>query len=378
VKKISIFGSTGIIGKKAVNIAHTNNFEIIAISGNQNTEELIRQALKFQPRYVCVANNEIFKKVKESLAGCKTEVLPGMEITNLAELDVDCCVIATAGDFGLLPTFKCLGRTKRLAIASKEVILFGGSLLMTFAQKHNTEVIPIDSEHNAIFQCINDEKKESIEEVILTASGGAFLDYDENELSNIDVRDALKHPNWNMGQKITIDSSTLMNKALEIIEAAYLFEIPIEKIKPLLHTNSIIHGLVKFVDKSFKAVLSFPDMFVPISFAINYPNRTFIDNLPDVNFEKLGNLSFGNFKNWQERNINLAYQVFHDEKVIAFAVADEIAVTKFINNKIRFDEIYKTIVKILDVSYKEKINSVEDIVNTISTVRQHSAELFRQ
>jgi 1-deoxy-D-xylulose-5-phosphate reductoisomerase len=376
VKKISIFGSTGTVGRKAVDVVCNGDFEVVVLSGNRNAENLIEQALKIQPQYVCVTDDAAFKKVRDALAGSKTKVIAGTEIAELARLNVDCCFMAISGDSGLLPTFECLGYAKRLAIASKEVILLGGNLLVTLAKKHCTKIIPVDSEHNAVFQCINCEDKGTIEEMILTASGGAFSNYEENELENVSVRDALKHPNWTMGQKITVDSSTLINKAFEIIEAAYLFEFPVGKIVPLLHANSIIHGLVKFIDKSFKAILSFPDMLTPISFSINYPNRVSIDKLPEVNFAELGNLSFGKFKSWQKRNIDLAYHVFHDEKVIAFAVADEIAVTKFINNEIGFNEIYGTIMKILDVSDGEKIGSIEDIVNTIFTVKQRSAEIL--
>jgi 1-deoxy-D-xylulose-5-phosphate reductoisomerase len=362
-KSITIFGSTGTIGKKAIEIAHSNRFEIIAISGNKNYEELIRQAKKYKPKYVCSSDSKSFIKIKEALSNCDIEVLSGSEIENIGRLDVDCCVMAISGSTGLSPTFSCLGHAKRLVIANKESIILGGKLLIDFAKSKGTEIIPIDSEHNAIFQCINGENN-SISEIILTASGGPFLDVEEKELAHISVLDALKHPNWVMGEKVTIDSATLMNKAFEIIEATYLFNFPIERITPLIHPNSIIHGLVKFTDNSFKALLSYPDMMLPISFAINYPDRKDC-KLPNIDFSEIGTLSFKKAKQWQRRNLDLAYKVFKEKRVIAFNTANEIAVSKFLKHEIKFSEIYSTIMRILEQSNEEHITSLEDIKELI-------------
>lgn len=249
MKKISIFGSTGSIGQKALKIAQKSNFEVVSISGNRNHKKLIEQAEYYHPKYVCVSDYEAFEIVKDALIGKDTEVLPESEMNNISKLETDCFVMAISGIAGLEPTFSALGHTKRLAIATKEVIISAGDLLINFAKNYNTEIIPIDSEHSAIFQCIQGEKN-VVKEIILTASGGPFVDFEEDDLRKVTLSDALKHPNWTMGNKITIDSATLINKALEIIEASYLFNFPIENITPLIHPSSIIHGMVRFCDGS--------------------------------------------------------------------------------------------------------------------------------
>lgn len=367
MKTISIFGSTGTIGVKALEIAINNGFEIVAITGNNNHKKLIEQAKLCNPKYVCVSDKNAFEIVKNALDLTNIQIVPHSEIDNIAKIEVDCFVMAIAGNAGLSPAFSCLGHTKRLAIATKEVIISGGNFLMKFARQKKTEIIPIDSEHNAIFQCLLGEDKNSVSEIILTASGGAFVNFEKSDLDNVAVNDALKHPNWIMGQKITIDSATLINKALEMIEAAYLFDIDIEKIKPLIHTDSIIHGLVKFIDNSFKLAVSFPDMRLPISYALNYPKRIACD-LKNLDFEKIGSLKFKELKNWQKRNINLAYDSFKENKVIAFNRANEIAVNYFLNGKLKFKEIYNFISKTLEISKSEKVNSINDIFSTIESI----------
>lgn len=359
MKKISIFGSTGSIGQKALKIAQKSNFEVVSISGNRNHKKLIEQAEYYHPKYVCVSDYEAFKIVKDALIGKDTEVLPESEMNNISKLETDCFVMAISGIDGLEPTFSTLGHTKRLAIATKEVIISAGDLLINFAKNYNTEIIPIDSEHSAIFQCIQGEKN-VVKEIILTASGGPFVDFEEDDLRKVTLSDALKHPNWTMGNKITIDSATLINKVLEIIEASYLFNFQIENITPLIHPSSIIHGMVRFCDGSYKAVLSFPDMVFPISYALNYPNRVNC-NLPDLDFCKLKSLSFKELKPWQKRNIDLAYYAFKEKKVIALNIANEYAVSEFLESKINFCDIYKIISTVLEKSPKEKICSLNDI-----------------
>jgi 1-deoxy-D-xylulose-5-phosphate reductoisomerase len=376
MKKISVFGSTGIIGSKAIEIAHSSGFEIVAISGHTNIEKLLKQADIYRPQFVCVTTNDGFQKVREALSN-RTEisVLPPDEINNMAKLNVDCCVMSISGNAAIYPTFSSLGYAKRLAIANKESIISGGNILMDLAQRNHTEVIPIDSEHNAILQCISGEQMTDIEEIILTASGGPFLDFEDKDLKNVTIDDALKHPNWNMGKKITIDSSTLINKALEIIEAAYLFSYPIEKITSLIHPNSIIHGMIKFTDGVFKSIISMPDMKLPISFAMHYPKR-YDCHTPSIDFAKLENLSFKQPKPWQKRNIDLAYLAFKEKKVIAFNIANEITVNKFLKDEIKFVDIYNVITEILERSQVENIFSQEDIFETITELNNRFKNEF--
>ena len=368
MKTVAIWGSTGVIGTTALKIAMDSGYRIVAIIGNKNHKLLIEQAKLAKPEYVGVADRQSYEIVKDTLSIGKIEVLTATEFENLAKLDVTCSVMAIAGHASLQPTFASIGHAQRLAIASKEAIISGGKLLQTVAKEKGTEIIPIDSEHNSILQCLLGENKTSIKELILTASGGAFADFDENELKNVTLQDALKHPNWQMGIKNTIDSATLFNKALELIEASYLFDINITKIKAIIHPNSIIHAMVKFMDNSYKSLMSFPDMKLPISYALNYPNRCEC-NLPELDFEQIYNLSFKKPKAWQRRNINLAYYAVQEKKVIAFNIANEVAVSKFITGKLQFAEIYKYVIEILAHSQAENVNSFEDIQAIIQSIK---------
>lgn len=375
MKTISIWGSTGVIGSKALAIATKSGFDVVSIVGNSNHGKLIEQGLALKPRYIGVADVTSFKIVKEALDSTETEVLPESEFENLAQLNVGCCVMAISGKAGLRPTFSCLGHAKRLAIATKEAIIAGGKLLQTLASQLGTNIIPIDSEHNSIFQCLQGEDPKSIRKLVLTASGGPFLNLDESELMNVTVGDALKHPNWNMGKKNTIDSATMINKALEIIEAAYLFGIDISRIESIIHPNSIIHGMVEFSDNSIKALMAAPDMNLPISYAINYPHRVECE-LPRLNLGAIDSLKFEQPKNWQLRNINLAYQAFNENKVIAFNTANEEAVSLFLNHKINFCEIYKCIQNALETAQKEVCTSIDDIINVIKGSTKSVDDLF--
>ena len=369
IQTISIWGSTGTIGSKACKIAKQSGFKIISLVGNKNYQKLIEQAKLYEPQYIGVYDPKAFEIVKESLNSSQTEVLPGSEFENLAKIETDCCIMAISGSSAIKPTFDCLGHAKRLAIASKEAIICGGKLLINSAKQLGTEIIPVDSEHSSIFQCLIGESKKDISEIILTASGGPFIDFEEKDLEKVTIEDALKHPNWNMGKKITIDSATLINKALELIEAAYLFDADVDKVRPLIHPESIIHGLVKFNDNSLKAALAFPDMTFPISYAINYPNRKTCE-IPELIFENIGNLSFRKPKSWQERNMKLAYQAFKENKVIAFNTANEIAVSKFLNGELKFKDIYGFVSEVLENTNSEKAESIDGIFQIIDFVKQ--------
>lgn len=372
MKTIAIWGSTGTIGAKVLKIAESSGYKVVALVGNVNHKLLIEQARLARPTYVGVASQKSYEIVKNVLSNDEPVVLPEAEFDKLATLEVDCCVVAIAGHASLLPTFHCLGNAKRLAIASKEAIISGGKLLQNLAKQNKTEIIPIDSEHNSIFQCLLGENKTSIKKLILTASGGAFANLEEYELQNITVQDALKHPNWNMGIKNTIDSATLINKALEIIEAAYLFNVDISNIKAVIQTDSIIHAMVQFNDNSYKALMSYPDMNLPIAYALNYPER-FEYNLPALDFEQISNLHFKKPKEWQKRNIDLAYKAIEENKVIAFNLANEIAVSKFVKGELQFTEIYKYVISMCERSSKEIVNSLDDIQNVIRSIKRSAS-----
>ncbi|MDR2458690.1 MAG: hypothetical protein LBD43_01170 [Holosporales bacterium] len=364
-KKISVFGATGVVGRKSVNAASLLGYEIVAITGHKNHAELIRQAHEYCPRYICCTDIECYRKVKSEVTG--SEILPYNEVVNIAKLDVDCCVMAMAGAVSLAPTFACLGHAKRLAIASKEAILLGGKILIDSARSGHTEIIPLDSEHNAIFRCISHDHRDVIAEITLTASGGVFLNYTENALTNVTLSDALRNPNWIMGAKVTVDSATLINKAIEIIEASLLFELPIDTVKYVIHPESIIHGIVRFRDDSYKALLSQPDMMIPIMYAVSYPELLRSSLTAPLNFTDIEKLTFRRPQAWQERNVNLAYNVFTEGKVVAFSVANEIAVSKFLNGNITFCKIYDLVARALDTCERELVSSYCDIAELIHT-----------
>ncbi|MDR1034652.1 MAG: 1-deoxy-D-xylulose-5-phosphate reductoisomerase [Holosporales bacterium] len=367
MKICSIFGSTGTIGRKALKVAEDSGFEIAAITGCTNSTLLINQALKYRPKYVGIANDENYVIVKEALSGEKIEVISGREIDELAKMDVHCCVMSMAGTTaGIGPTFACLGHAKRLAIASKEPIIIGGTLLRTMAEHKGTEILPIDSEHSAIFQCLLGEDKRSIERLILTASGGPFWDIDGSELdTRATIEASLNHPKWKMGTKISIDSATMINKAFEIIEAAILFDINIDKIISIIHPEAVVHGLIEFADGNVKAILSVPEMILPISYALNYPYRN-CSNYKNFDLSKVGMLNFIVQKDWQRKNINLGYIAFRENKTIALTIADALAVDRFVKGQIGFTQIYRLILKILEESLPEKIEAYEDIQSVIT------------
>ncbi|MDR1609463.1 MAG: hypothetical protein LBR78_01235 [Holosporales bacterium] len=369
-KKISIFGATGVVGQKSVETAYFAGHDIVVITGHKNHAELIRQANKYNPQYVCCTDADCYRKVKSEVNG--SEVLPGDEVMNVAKLDIDCCIMAISGLASLAPTFACLGHANRLAIASKEAILLGGETLIDSARSRHTELIPLDSEHNAIFRCVKHDHRHSVTEVILTASGGAFLNHTEDALKSVTLSDALQNPNWAMGAKVTVDSATLINKATEIIEAALLFDLPINMVKYVVHPESIIHGIVRFCDNSYKALLSQPDMMIPIMYAINYPELQQCYTSTPLAFTAIGQLTFRTQQVWQERNVNLAYDVFNDGKVIAFTIANEIAVSRFLDGSVMFCEIYDLVVRMLNMCDRELAHSYDDITE----LTRHYIERF--
>jgi 1-deoxy-D-xylulose-5-phosphate reductoisomerase len=286
--------------------------------------------------------------------------VPGDEINEIAKLKVDCCLMAIAGNAAIGPTFSCLGNASRLAIASKEPFISGGKLLMHSASLLHTEIVPIDSEHNAIFRCLIGENTAVVSKLILTASGGPFLDLEESELKEVAPTSAMSHPKWVMGQKISVDSATMINKALEIVEATFIFGLDIDNIKPLIHPEAIIHGLIELEDGTCKASLSCPDMVTSISFALNYPEIKSC-NIKLLDLCEIGALHFRKPKSWQKRNMEIAYHAFHSKKLIALNVADEIAVNYFLTGRIAFSDIYGFITDVLEKANAEEIQSYEEI-----------------
>lgn len=342
-KKISVLGSTGSIGTQTLEVVRNlNNVKVEGLTSNTNIELLKQQIDEFKPKVVAVMNKEKALKLKEIVKD--VEVLYGIEgIIKVSTLEnIDIVVNSIVGNIGLEPTIQAIKNKKNIALANKETLVTAGELVMKEVKKNNVKLYPVDSEHSAVFQCIQGNINNPIRKIYLTASGGPFRNYDN--LENITVKDALNHPNWSMGKKITIDSATLMNKGLEIIEAKWLFDIDVDKIQVLVHPQSIIHSMVEFEDGAVIAQLGEPDMRLPIQYALTYPERL-KNNYPKVDFFERNELTF------EKPKVNLFSCLGLAVKAIKIGgtmpavlnAANEIAVNKFLNEEIKFLDIPKLI-----------------------------------
>ncbi len=361
MKTVSIFGSTGTIGRKMVEVVlgAPQEFKVLSLVCQNNADLIVEQAQKLNPEYVIVTDDAAYNKARNILGGM---VLPAEELNSIAQLDVDIMGMAISGTAAITPSFACLGHAGTLAMANKETVVAGGAFFIDQAFKLGTKIIPVDSEHNAIYQCLLNEDIRTVKKIVLTCSGGPFVDLSQEDIKKVTVQEALQHPNWVMGKKITIDSATLINKALEIIEAAFLFSMDIKQVEAFIHRQSIIHGMVHFCDGSAKAVMGRPDMMVPIHYALHYPERRFCD-IPSVDFSEL---SCQKFNDWQQRSVNFAYLAYNERKCIAFNVANEYVVKDFLNGKIQFYQIFDIIEKVMEGTNTECVNSIEDIINFIN------------
>lgn len=385
MKTISILGSTGSIGKSTLDVIrlHKNSFDIFGLSCNSNIELLAKQACEFNPRFI-VCNSKDSAKDLESLIPSKlrTNILFGNDSYNFIASDnnVTHVVAAISGSSGLDSTYSAAKKNKIILLANKESLVMAGPLIMGLIENKKNNIIPLDSEHNAIFQVLQGQpnKKDFLKKIILTASGGPFLNHPINDLKNVNVVDALKHPNWSMGKKVTIDSSTMMNKGLEVIEASHLFSLSHKEIDVLIHPQSIIHSFVEFIDGSYLTQLGNPDMKVPISFALGYPDRiksgaSFINfydkNLtffkPDLNKFPCLSLSFD------------ALSKGHNYCVALNAV-NEISVQAFLENKIRFTDIFKLNSMVYESISSMKLSSIEEIVKYDSEIKLKSLEFLKK
>jgi 1-deoxy-D-xylulose-5-phosphate reductoisomerase len=312
-KQIAILGSTGSIGTQALEVISENNsmFEVYALTANNNVELLIEQCRKFKPEMVAIGNEDHYKRLKEELADMPVKVFAGADsIAQVAEMQpIDIVLTAMVGYSGLKPTMNAIKAGKKIALANKETLVVAGELIRELASTYNAPIIPVDSEHSAIFQCLSGEGNNPIEKLILTASGGPFRTKSMYELEHVTSAQALKHPNWDMGAKVTIDSASLMNKGFEIIEAKWLFGVSPEQIQVVVHPQSIIHSMVQFVDGAIKAQLGMPDMKLPIQYAFTYPERL-KTNFPRFDFDACSQFTFEKPDQERFRNLAFAYYVF--------------------------------------------------------------------
>ena len=363
MKKIFILGASGSIGENALSVIDSNKekFELIGISVHSNVEKANQIIKKYSPKYIYIFD----KLAKDNLLKTENAIIfeDEKELSDVFNsTDVDIIISAISGFAGIKSTFHAAKSGKKILLANKESIVAGGSLLMKMVSENNTELVPIDSEHNAIFQCLPESKStEDVKQIIITASGGPFHGKNIDELNDIGVQDALKHPNWKMGAKISIDSATLVNKCLELIEACYLFNMNENFFELVIHPESIIHSIVTFKDGSSICQMSNPDMRVPIANAMSHEKRLSIPFQP-INFNNL-KLNFESFPNDRAEIVNLAREVVREDssKGIYFNAANEVAVENFLKDRIKFREIYEVILRTFDTKEMSKFNSIEDI-----------------
>lgn len=341
IKRIALFGSTGSIGTQALEVIARNpdKFSVEVLTGNGNDDLLIEQALKFHPNIVVVGDEQKYLKVKEALAKTDAKVFAGEKaLEDVASMDVyDLMLAAIVGYAGLKPTLNAIKAGKAVALANKETLVVAGDIIMQTAVEKRVPIIPVDSEHSAIFQCLIGEMRNPVEKVILTASGGPFLGRKPNYLVNVKREHALQHPNWTMGAKISVDSATLMNKGLEMIEAKWLFNLQPSQIEVLVHPQSIIHSMVQFQDGSVKGQMGLPDMKLPIQYALSFPRRIQND-FPRLDFRKIKELTFEEPDLKTFRNLPLAMEALHKGGNLPCILnaANEIAVYAFLRNRIGF------------------------------------------
>ena len=382
-KKIAILGSTGSIGTQALEIVREQKgkLEIEVLTANSNAELLIAQAIEFKPNHVVIADESKYQLLKDALANEDVKVFAGSKsIEEVIEItSAEIVLTAMVGWSGLKPTIKAIECKKRIALANKETLVVAGDIITQLCQQHVVDLIPVDSEHSAIFQCLIGENLDAIDKIILTASGGPFRGKTKAELINITKVEALKHPNWNMGAKITIDSATLMNKGLEVIEAKWLFGLQTKQIEVVVHPQSIIHSMVEFNDGSIKAQMGLPDMKLPIHYAFFFPQRV-KTNFKRTSFKEIKSLTFEEPDIVTFNNLSLAYHAMDKggNMPCVLNAANEVAVDAFLHDKIKFLQIAELNEKCMDrVSFIKK-STIDDLVNTDYETRRIAEEEIRK
>jgi len=381
-KRIAIFGSTGSIGTQALEVirTHSEMFEVEILTAQTNDDLLIKQAMEFLPNAVVIGDEKKYEKVKAALSSRDIKVFCGEDaLEEAADFDTyDLMIAGIVGFAGLKPTLKAVGKGKVIALANKETLVVAGDIVMQKALKNRSPIIPVDSEHSAIFQCLVGESRNPIEKIILTASGGPFLGKKPNFLVNVKRDHALQHPNWNMGAKITIDSATLMNKGLEMIEAKWLFNLQPHQVEVVIHQQSIIHSMVQFEDGSIKAQLGLPDMKLPIQYAFGFPNRIKND-FPRMNFRKYPNLSFEEPDYKTFRNLGLSIEALKagGNMPCILNAANEIAVWAFLKNRIGFLDITAVVEKTMEqIAFIEKPN-LQEYFDSDGEARTFAASIMK-
>jgi 1-deoxy-D-xylulose-5-phosphate reductoisomerase len=364
VKRLAILGSTGSIGRQTLDVvrAFPDKLRVVALAAGSNAELLLQQVNEFAPKFVSLADGEL------------TSGVDHLSIDEIAaHAEVDLVVIATAGKAGLAPTLAAIRSGKQVALANKEVLVMAGEIVMAEARAQGVQICPVDSEHSAIWQCLGGEQGASIDQIVLTASGGPFRHLSIKELSKVTARDALRHPTWQMGRKVTVDSATLMNKGMEIIEARWLFDIPVDKIEVLIHPESIIHSMVEFADGSVKAQLGYPDMRLPIQYAISYPERWSNHDLPRIDFSEIEAFHFEQPDMTHFPCLRLAIEAIKKGGTYpsVLSAADEVAVGLFLDGRIGLTDIPRLVEKTLSAHRSADNPALEQILAADGWAREH-------
>ena len=372
-KKISLLGSTGSIGRQTLDVADRLGLRVVSLSADKSIRLLEEQTRRFRPEIVAVYDNAAARSFKTAVADLDVRVVSGIDglVEAACAGDAQTVITAVVGTVGLFPTLAAIRQGKRIGLANKETLVCAGEIIMNAAKKHGAEIIPVDSEHSALFQCLLGENPKNIKRLILTASGGPFRGKTRQELCNVTPEMALKHPNWDMGKKITIDSATMMNKGLEIIEAVHLFDIPAEKIQALIHPESIIHSMIEYADSSTIAQLSLPDMRLPIQYAITYPKR-----LPtptgQLDFAKMGSLTFEqpDLESFPCLDLAIKTASIPGTACAILNAANEAAVELFLDGKLGFYGISEAVQTAL-LKFGNKENpTVDDIIGADINTRE--------
>ena len=383
MKRLAVLGSTGSIGVNTLDIVRQfpDRFEVVGLSAGLNSQLLKQQILEFRPKVVSLLNTGLTETLRRELSSVPVEIVHGVEglIRVATHPDVDQVVSALVGAVGLIPTLSAIKTGKAIALANKETLVMAGKIIMEEARRNHTQLLPIDSEHSAIFQSLLGHRREDVHRIILTASGGPFFKLSPRELETVTAREALQHPNWEMGRKITIDSASLMNKGLEVIEAHWLFDMPVEKIDVQIHPQSVVHSMVEYVDGSVVAQMGITDMRVPISYALTFPERLPL-NLPRLNLLQKGELSF--FPPDPERFpcLTLAYRSIQIGETLPAVLnaANEIAVSAFLEGSLKFTDLPLLIQQVMNQHEVKPVKTVEDILRADQWGREKSTALLQE
>lgn len=382
MKKISILGSTGSIGVSTLDVInkHSDKFKVVAISAGQNRDLLIKQVYLFKPELVSIQSEIDAKYIREMVPN-GVEIMHGMEgnIAVATYEEAELVVSAIIGKEAILPTYHAINNGKSIALAAKEILVSCGEFIINACKKNGAKIIPVDSEHSGVYQCLRGENKDEVEKIFLTASGGPFWNWGKDKLSVVTVSEALKHPNWKMGRKITIDSATLMNKGLELIEAKYLFEVDASKLDVIVHPQSIVHALIQFYDGSIKAQLSIPDMRIPIMYALSFPKRLNL-NLPKLNLLYEEKLTFYSPDEEKFPCLRLAKEALKigGAMPLILNASNDIAVKAFLDERISFSSIPKLIEEVMLNLANQELEDIFEALELDLEARSYATELLNK